>query len=198
MSIARVKASSVTQGLPKRKTVLAGNDVILGGSYDSIATANGTGSSGTITFSSIPSTYSHLQIRYIGRTSATGVTQTTLRMRVNGYTSTYPLHRVLGNGTAASAYGSNTEVYLQDVISVATNSATASVFGVGVIDILDYANTNKYKTVRTLSGTDNNGGGEIIFGSGLYQQTTAISSITLEANGVNWLTNSSFALYGIK
>lgn len=167
-------------------------------SYESIATALGTGSSGTITFSSIPSTYSHLQIRYIGRTSATGAAQTTLRMRVNGYTSTYPLHRLLGNGTAASAYASTVEVYLQDVMSAATNSASTSVFGAGIIDILDYANTNKYKTIRTLSGTDNNGGGEIIFGSGLYQQTTAISSITLEANGVNWLTNSHFALYGIK
>jgi hypothetical protein len=79
-----------------------------------------------------------------------------------------------------------------------TNSAAANVFGAGIIDILDYADTNKYKTVRALSGTDNNGSGDIILGSGLYQQTTAITSITLEANGVNWLTNSSFALYGIR
>ena len=198
MAITRVKASSLTQGLPKKKTILAGNDVILPGSYEAIGTASGTGSSGTITFSSIPGTYKHLQIRYIGRSSITGVAGTTLRMRINGYTSTYPLHRLYGNGTSATAYASTTEVYLQDVMSAATNSATASVFGAGIIDILDYANTNKNKTVRSLSGIDNNGSGDIIFGSGLYQQTTAITSITLEANGGNWLVNSQFDLYGIK
>jgi hypothetical protein len=172
--------------------------VAAAGDYESIATANGTGSSGTITFSSIPSTYKHLQIRYIGRNSATGSAFATIRMRINSYTSVYPLHRLYGNGASASAYSSTTEVYLQDVMEMATNSAATSVYGAGIIDILDYADTNKYKTVRALSGTDNNGSGEIILGSGLYQQTTAISSITLEANGVNWLTNSSFALYGIK
>ncbi len=167
-------------------------------SYESIATALGTGSSGTITFSTIPSTYKHLQIRYIGRNSATGATLATLRMRVNGYTSNYPLHRLSGDGATAAAYASTAEVYIQDTMLMATNSAASSIYGAGVIDILDYADTNKYKTVRSLTGTDLNGSGQIIFGSGLYQQTTAISSVTLEANGVNWLTGSHFALYGIK
>lgn len=167
-------------------------------SYESIATASGTGSSGTITFSSIPATYKHLQIRYIGRNSATGATLATLRMRVNGYTSNYPLHKLSGDGASASAYGTTAEVYIQDNMLMPTNSAGASIYGAGIIDILDYADTNKYKTVRALSGVDLNGSGQISFGSGLYSQTTAITSITLEANGVNWLTNSSFALYGIK
>jgi hypothetical protein len=83
-------------------------------------------------------------------------------------------------------------------MSMPTNTAAANVFGAGIIDLLDYADTNKFKTLRALSGTDNNGSGHIIFGSGLYQETTAISSVTLEANGVNWLTGSHFALYGIK
>jgi len=167
-------------------------------SYESIATALGTGSSGTITFSSIPSTYKHLQIRYIGRNSASGGAFATLRMRMNGYTSTYPLHRIFGDGATATAYGVTTEVYIQDNMSMPTNTAAANVFGAGIIDLLDYADTNKFKTLRALSGTDNNGSGHIIFGSGLYQETTAISSVTLEANGVNWLTGSHFALYGIK
>lgn len=167
-------------------------------SYESIMTANGTGSSGTITFSSIPATYKHLQIRYIGRNSATGATLATLRMRVNGYASNYPLHKLSGDGASASAYGTTAEVYIQDNMLMPTNSAGASIYGAGIIDILDYSDTNKYKTVRALSGVDLNGSGQICLGSGLYQQTTAISSITLEANGVNWLTNSSFALYGIK
>lgn len=167
-------------------------------SYESIATANGTGSSGTITFSSIPGTYKHLQIRYIGRNSAGGGAFATLRMRMNGYTSTYPVHRLFGDGATATSYAATTEVYIQDTMSMPTNTAAADVFGAGVIDLLDYADTNKFTTLRALSGTDNNGSGHIMFGSGLYQQTTAVTSITLEANGVNWLTNSTFALYGIK
>jgi hypothetical protein len=178
--------------------IIASSGKVAGGDYESIATANGTGSAGTITFSSIPSTYKHLQIRGIGRTTATGGIQTTLRMRVNGYSSTYPFHRLLGNGSSASASSSTTEVYFQDVVSVATNSATSNAMGAFVIDILDYANTNKNKTIRSLSGTDGNGAGEVIFGSGLYMETTAISSITLEANGQNWTSTTSFALYGIK
>lgn len=178
--------------------MLAGNTTFVDSIFDSIATANGTGSSGTITFSSIPDTYKHLQIRYIGRNSATGSAFATLRLRMNGYTSAYPLHRLFGDGATASAYAATTEVYIQDNMSMASNSATASVFGAGIIDILDYADTNKFKTLRALSGTDNNGSGHIILGSGLYQQTTAVTSITLEANGVNWQTNSTFALYGIR
>jgi hypothetical protein len=177
---------------------LYGAGVTAVGDYESIATANGTGSSGTITFSSIPATYKHLQIRYIGRNSATGATLATLRMRVNGYTSNYPLHKISGDGATASAYGTTAEVYIQDTMLMPTNSAAASIFGAGIIDILDYADTNKNKTVRSLTGTDLNGSGQVSFGSGLYPQTTAITSITLEANGVNWLTNSTFALYGIK
>jgi hypothetical protein len=167
-------------------------------SYESIATALGTGSSGTITFSTIPATFKHLQIRYIGRNSATGGSLATLRMRVNGYTSNYPLHKLQGDGSSASAYGTTAEVYIQDNMLMSTNSAAASIYGAGVIDILDYADTNKFKTVRALTGVDLNGSGQIVLASGLYQQTTAISSITLEANGVNWLTGSHFALYGIK
>ena len=168
------------------------------GAYDSLATVTLSAATSSITFAGIPSTYKHLQIRYIGRNSATGSAFATLRMRMNGYSSAYPLHRLFGDGATASGYSATTEVYIQDTMSMASNSATASVFGAGIIDLLDYADTNKFKTLRALSGTDNNGSGQIILGSGLYQQTTAITSITLEANGVNWLTNSSFALYGVK
>jgi hypothetical protein len=169
------------------------------GAYDSLATVTvGATAVSTITFTGIPSTYKHLQIRYIGRNSATGGTLATLRMRVNGYTSNYPLHKLQGDGASASAYGTTAEVYIQDNMLMSTNSAAASIYGAGVIDILDYANTNKFKTVRSLTGTDLNGSGQIVLGSGLYQQTTAISSITLEANAVNWLQYSSFALYGVK
>jgi len=82
---------------------------------------------------------------------------------------------------------------------MAGNTAGANIFGAFVADILDYKNTNKYKTIRALSGNDQNGGGLIGFHSGLWQNTNAITSITItEFNGNNWMQYSHFALYGCK
>jgi hypothetical protein len=66
-----------------------------------------------------------------------------------------------------------------------------------VTDIIDYANTNKYKTLRSLGGTDRNGTGEIQLASGLWMNTTAISSIQI-TTGANFTTTTQFALYGVK
>jgi hypothetical protein len=76
-------------------------------------------------------------------------------------------------------------------------SSTASVFGGIVIDILDYANTNKYKTMRTLSGYDANGSGNVGLFSGLWMNTAAVTSINLLTFYDQYATYSSFALYGI-
>jgi hypothetical protein len=167
------------------------------GAWDSIATGVGTGSSGTITFSSIPSTYTHLQIRAIARDDR-GVALNNCYMRLNSATTGYTTHYLIGNGTTAS-----TDVWIgSDYIDVGINtgaSATSGIMSAFVIDILDYANTNKNKTVRSLSGSDQNGSGSIRFQSGLWQSTNAITSITLHANtSWNFTSTTQFALYGIK
>jgi hypothetical protein len=165
-------------------------------SYESIQTTTvGSGGSASISFSSIPSTYKHLQIRGIGRTSAGGES---LRLRFNSDTgANYANHELYGTGSAASAYAeSNVNSNFAD--SFAPSSASANVFGVGVIDILDYANTNKYKTIRALSGYDNNGSGYAVLNSGLWRNTAAIDTILLFFGSGNLTQYSSFALYGIK
>jgi hypothetical protein len=75
---------------------------------------------------------------------------------------------------------------------------TANVFNGYVVDVLDYANTNKYKTVRALQGFDSNGDGRIYLGSNLWKNTNAVTSITLTAFSGNFVQYSHFALYGIK
>jgi hypothetical protein len=166
--------------------------------YSSIATLNGTGSSGTITFSSIPSTYTHLQIRYIARSDGSGGH---LRMRTNGDTgSNYTIHFLKGDGTSASAYGTGGTSFMGDSPYLYSGFLT-NAYQAGIIDTLDYANVNKYKTIRTLLGQDNNGGGNaaIELWSGLWQSTSAISSITLYMDdSSNFTTASQFALYGIR
>jgi hypothetical protein len=170
------------------------------GDYDSIATAVGTGSSGTITFSSIPSTYTHLQIRYIAR-DARGVTADSLQIQFNGDTgSNYMRYHLLGgDGTTATSEAGTTSNTFINFGNAAGASASANMYSAGVVDILDYSSTLKNKTTRTLDGFDFNGSGQANLWSGLWMSTAAINSITIVgATGANFTTATQFALYGIK
>lgn len=178
--------------------IASSGGVTVSNSYESIATASGTGSSGTITFSSISGTYSHLQVRYIGRVTNSD-TADNIFMQFNSDTgSNYAWHYLLGDGgsTAASGAASQSKI-LSGRVSAAT--AGSDVMGVGVIDILDYSNSNKYKTARVLTGQDRNGGGVVTLHSGLWQNTAAVTSITItNGSATNFTTTTQFALYGIK
>ena len=167
-------------------------------SYESIATVTvGSGGSATITFSSIPATYTHLQIRAICKTTAATSNINSIFGQFNSDTgSNYARHFLNGSGSAAGV-GSGTS---QTSMFFGTNIETlgTSAFAANVIDILDYANTNKYKTTRSLSGVDANGSGYVQFMSGLWLNTAAVTSITIFPNSDNFIQYSSFALYGIK
>jgi hypothetical protein len=160
-------------------------------SYESIATATGTGSSGTITFSSIPSTYKHLQIRYISKNTASG---TDAYIQLNSSVDSVYRHQLTGNGSSASASAYSGTAY----ILLTSGSSGSSIYGVGVIDILDYGSTTKAKTIRALSGYDLNGSGIVGLGSALWTSTDAITDILIKSAGTNFDTNTQYALYGIK
>lgn len=167
--------------------------------YESISTVTvGAGGSSAITFSSIPSTYTHLQVRYIARSAVSDVSDN-IWSRFNSDTgSNYTFHLLEGTGSAAAA-GAGTSQTRNLFGRCAGNTAGSNIFGAAVIDILDYANTNKYKTIRNLAGDDRNGGGSIRFESGLWLNTAAVNTLTITTNGFgNFLQYSSFALYGIK
>ena len=180
-------------------TVLAtfseGAPPIPASSYESIATATGTGSSGTITFSSIPSTYKHLQIR--GNVISTGAN--TLAIRVNGDTgANYAYHILLGNGYAASAEGAaSTATALIGFNSAGLSTVYPNPF---ITDVIDYASTTKYKTIRNFAGKNINNadGNEIDLSSVLWMNTAAITSISIIATSWNFTTSSTISLYGIK
>ena len=200
MSITRVKASSITQGLPKGKTALTGNDVILPGSYESIQTVTLSSNQTSINFTSIPSTYTHLQIRGIVRSTRSN-SNNNIYIGLNGDTTTgnYNAHSLVGDGASASSSQLSGVTGMGSIYSInVAATSTASVFGGIVIDILDYANTNKYKTMRTLSGYDANGSGNTGIFSGLWMNTAAVTSINLLTYYDQYATYSSFALYGIK
>ena len=165
------------------------------GNFESIATITAAGSS-SVTFSSIPSTYKHLQIRGMANNGETS-SWNNQGMQINGITSAvYSFHVLYGDGASVGAIPGYSNTKINDAFRIPP--ASTGVFGVVIMDFLDYTNTNKYKTIRTLDGGDGNGNGWISLASGLYQQTTAISSITLISSSGNFGTGSQFALYGIK
>ena len=165
-------------------------------SYESISTTTLGSTTASVTFSSISSAYTHLQIRCIARDSSTPAV---LDLQFNGDTgSNYARHALYGDGVSATSAASTTQTYMR-AGDIASSSSTAGVFGAYVIDILDYTSTNKNKTVRMFGGIDNNGGGTINLRSSLWYATpAAVTSITLFITGSSFATNSSFALYGIK
>lgn len=178
---------------------ISGNLWAPGKDYDSIATTTvGAGGAASVTFSSIPSTYKYLQIRFIARgTLADSNADVYCYLNSDTNQANYARHFLRGNGAAASAGGAGASA-IPIAGYISGSLSTASVYGAGVIDVLDYTNTNKYKTVRSLAGYDQNGQGSIYLFSNLYMQTTAISSINFVVQSGNFEQYTQFALYGVK
>lgn len=191
-----------------QREVGAGNWVTLA-DFESIATTSvGVGGVATITFSNIPQTYKHLHIRVLGRSTG-AYTYSSLYIRPNSIsTARYSYHSLYGDGSSAAATGRGTSGGDTSWIAqnISGDTATANNFGSVIVDILDYANTNKHKVMKSLGGYDNNGSGSpigtISFNSGAFygstgSSTEAITSLTLLTDG-DFKQHTHAALYGIK
>jgi hypothetical protein len=178
---------------------LVGSFAPVAGSFESIATATGNGGT-TITFSSIPQTYKHLQIRYNARANSGAAILGAVEMTFNSVGGTsYAFHRLWGNGSDPVASNSVDQASIQN-LTIAGGAVASNVYGVGIIDIQDYSATTRNKTVRTLIGMDQNSGNtsaQILMLSGLFNSTSAITRIDLTlAAGFN--SSTVYSLYGIK
>ena len=164
------------------------------GSYESIATATPSGTN-TVSFTSIPSTYTSLQIRISLITNTGGGS---LRGNFNNDTTSanYIGHYLVGNGSSVFA-GSNSGVGWL-AMGFIYNGMITTYPNVTIIDIHDYASTTKNKTVRVFSGADANGSGASDLISGLWMSTSAINRIDLVTGSGQYQTGSTVSLYGIK
>ncbi len=143
----------------------------------------------SVTFSNLAqySDYQHLQIRMV--TLSTG--DSWFRLQLNGATSGYYSHRVIGEGGAASSAGYASSTTGMQLFGL---TGTSSVPGRSVIDLLDPFETTKNKVARGMSAGPNTVG----LMSGLLADTSPITSITLNPTDVSWASGSRFSLYGIK
>ena len=158
----------------------------------------GAGGAASVTFSGIPQTYKHLQIRFIARGTGSDAGGQIIFGRFNGDTgSNYTTHRLSGDGSAASSTATTSDNKL-NLWRQTTAAQTASVFGVGVVDLLDYTSTSKNKTIRQLGGFDNNGSGLLGLVSTAWMSTAAVTSLLLYPETSNFAQYTEFRLYGWK
>ena len=155
----------------------------------------------SITFSSIPQTYKSLQIRLLSR-DATAQDSGILQITFNSDTAAnYSHHRLIGDAGGTVSAGGTANASAMFGPRSNGNTATASCFGTGIINIIDYADSTKYKTIKVFTGNDGNfSGGSYTVGilSGSWRSTSAVNSITITNGGGNFVSGSTFALYGMK
>lgn len=169
-------------------------------SFESIASVTVSSSGSQVSFTSIPATYRHLHIRYRARDNGTGGGSTDLQLFFQNAFTAYSSRYINGNGSAlsASSFSNVNVIYLFNCIP--NQDRTNSPWGVGFIDILDYAVAGKTRVARHMGGHHNNQtgtGSRLTMASGFRNNTTAINQIGLQL-GSGFLAGSVISLYGIK
>ena len=180
--------------------IIASSTLVAAGDYESISTTTLSTDTATVTFSSIPGTYAHLQLRCLIRSNRSIGDGADLKIKFNGSSTDYAFHDLSGDGASATAASDTSAVAISLQRIASDNTAGSNIFAGMVIDILDYTSTSKNKTVRSLGGYDRNGGGQISLSSGLwYASPAAITSIELTTTATtSFKQYTQFALYGIK
>jgi hypothetical protein len=158
--------------------------------YTPIATQTLGSAAATVTFSSIPGSYTDL-VLIITPQSSSGTASVDIQL--NGDTGTnYSLTYLYGTGSsAASGRDSNTAI-----AGGGSAVATANIFLTNTVQIQNYSNTTTYKSLLMRA---NNTDGNVLTAVSTWRNTSAITSISLKlATAVNFTTGSTFTLYGIK
>jgi hypothetical protein len=166
------------------------------GSFDLLETQVLTGSTSSVSFSNLTTsyaaTYQHLQIRVALSTLA----DRNLIMRFNGDSgSNYSYHGLEGTGSSVGSFQlANASSMIAGVNPAGTNLASS-----GVIDILDPFEATKYPTMRSFWGANLAGASQrVMLLSGSWRNTTSLATITMQYNASDLLTGSRFSLYGLK
>ena len=155
----------------------------------------------SVTFSSIPQTYTDLILKISTRNDDTGKTETVL-LRVNGLTTNvYSSAYFYASGTFTSYSRENAQTNINDGIRGNGNTATSNVFSNNEIYIPNYTSSDSYKPISVFNAAEHNATDNNWIGvsANLVNTSDAISSITLSNTTTKvFLTGSSFFLYGIK
>lgn len=202
MAVTRLNSGSSFTSLSKYDSFLAGNTAYQPpNDYESIATVTvGAGGAATINFTSIPSTYQHLQVRGLLRSNiaATGGEYVTGKINNDSGTN-YSYQYFGGNGTVAYSGGGGSLANLNASQTALCANDLSNTFAINIWDFWDYSNTNKYKTVKILAGYNASSIGTAGQKTASWRSTSAINSLSFApGSGTAWVQYSTLALYGIK
>jgi len=166
--------------------------------FELISTSVLGSAASSVTFSSVPQTYKHLQIRFVTRGDSFGNSRA--YMTLNSDTSSFTYHRLQGTpsgGVTSSAWTSGTfpGAWVSDV-----NGNDVAGWAGAIVDLLDYTSTSKYKTLKTYNGMMSNTSSSAMvqLGSSLWLSTSSVSTIGLVSSANLFDAGSRFSLYGIK
>lgn len=159
--------------------------------YEPIATTTLSSAASSITFSSIPSTYTDLRIVLVATASA-GYP----KLQFNSDTATnYSETYLRGDGTSAtSSRQSNVAQLYLDGLGSGISSTIPMLY---TVDIFSYAGST-YKTALWVKSGDTNGGGETMSNVGLWRSTAAITTVTITESSGTLNAGTTATIYGIK
>ena len=157
----------------------------------------GSGGAASVTFSSIPSTYTDLVVKMSTRSSSGGSVAANTYIKFNGSSASYSERLLYGDGTTPNS-ASQATTQFNWAGQTTAGTATASTFNNSEVYIPNYTSAN-YKSISADSVTENNAtAASIYIDAGLWSNTSAITSIAFtEQYGANFAQYSTFTLYGI-
>jgi len=157
--------------------------------YEPIASTTLGSASATITFSSIPATYTDLRLVLTAKSTSGAVVYPAFRFNSDTGTN-YSNVFLVGNGSTASSLRGTNETQ----IGIASNGSDSTIFGLYTLDIFSYADST-YKTILASESADANGSGTVVRSLHLWRSTSAITSILIR-NG-DYEIGTTATLYGI-
>jgi hypothetical protein len=171
-----------------------------GGAFDLLETTTLATSASSVTFSGLDTLaagYKHLQIRAVTRANAP-LSIKAAQLNFNGDTaSNYAFHYLRGNGSSVSVDSNPNRAFIRGWFSTGSTSPT-NIYTAAVLDILDFNNSSKFTTTRSLEGNAGGNNG-IALWSGLWQSTAAITSIAITVDDAyDFIAGSRFSLIGVK
>lgn len=195
MAISRLSETTLQTGFQKFNTIWDSRSGV--SSMDVINSVKIKSATSSVTFGSIPQTYTHLQIRGVLKSSGAG--NEDLMVRLNGDTaSNYTRHALFSSGSTPVSQVDTSQTAARIADNFVIVNSSSNIYGAFITDIFDYTNTNKSKTLKTLYAADRNGAGGVGFHTNLWMNSQAINSILIYPAGSNFAENSSITLYGIR
>jgi len=162
--------------------------------YDPIATQTLGSAVASVTFSSIPATYTDLVL--VCNARSLRASDDSFYIKINGDTgANYSTTKLYGNGTTVTSSRDSSATFGRLAANFVANNSAAGTFGPIIIHLNNYSNATTNKTILS---RQNYAGGEVGLFVNLWRSTAAITSIDVYAASANLAIGSTFTLYGIK